>query len=137
MSPTWKEWDLTHHSHSRSVFVEDGKVVGWVAIAPVSTRKVYDGVAEVSVYIDSGYSGKGIGAMLMKKVVESSESQGIWTLYSSIFLENTASIKIHLACGFRQIGIREKIACLNGVWRDTVIMERRSKIVGGPMDEDT
>jgi L-amino acid N-acyltransferase YncA len=128
--PTWEEWDIKHHSHSRFIFVDDEKVVGWVAIAPVSTRKVYGGVAEVSVYTDLAYSGKGIGLMLMETVIESSERQGIWTLCSSIFPENTASLKIHYASGFRQIGIREKIACLGGVWRDTVIMERRSKVVG-------
>ncbi|HWP95447.1 MAG TPA: GNAT family N-acetyltransferase [Syntrophomonadaceae bacterium] len=128
--PSWEEWDSKHHSHSRFVFVENNKVVGWAAICPVSTRKVYAGVAEVSLYIDVNYSGQGIGTQLMRMVIESSERNGIWTLFSVILAENNASININQVCGFRQIGIREKIACLDGIWRDTVIMERRSKSVG-------
>ncbi|HUW63685.1 MAG TPA: GNAT family N-acetyltransferase [Spirochaetia bacterium] len=128
--PLWEEWDLKHHYHSRFVFGEEVKVLGWVALSPVSTRKTYDGVAEVSLYVDVNYSGRGIGTALMNKAIESSEANGIWTLYSSIFSENTASIRIHNASGFRRIGLREKIACLGVVWRDTVIMERRSKIAG-------
>lgn len=128
--PLWEEWDGNHHGHSRFVYCEDGKVVGWVAVSPVSTRRAYAGAAEISLYVDVNCSGRGIGTALMNKVIQSSEAYGIWTLYSSIFPENLASIAIHRACGFRLVGVREKIACLDGKWRDTVIMERRSKIVG-------
>ncbi|VBB05338.1 acyl-coa n-acyltransferase [Lucifera butyrica] len=128
--PSWEEWDSKHHSYSRFVWIENNVVAGWVAIAPVSARTAYAGVAEVSLYVDLNHSGKGIGKLLMERVIESSEKNNIWTLSSSVFPENTASLKIHQQCGFRQVGIRERIACLDGIWRDTVIMERRSKTVG-------
>ncbi|MGG8496529.1 N-acetyltransferase family protein [Tenacibaculum sp. TC6] len=123
--PDWQEWDITHHSHSRLVAVDNGKVLGWCALAPVSARFEYRGVAEVSIYIALDSVGKGIGSMLMNAVIESSEENGIWTLYSSLFPENTASVNLHIKKGFRRIGIREKIAQLDGVWRDTVLYERR------------
>ena len=123
--PDWKEWDASHHSHSRLVAVDNGEVLGWCALAPVSARFEYRGVAEVSIYIKLDSVGKGIGSMLMNAVIKSSEENGIWTLYSSLFPENTASVKLHIKKGFRCIGIREKIAQLDGVWRDTVLYERR------------
>ncbi|NVK08085.1 MAG: N-acetyltransferase family protein [Tenacibaculum sp.] len=125
--PSWEEWNTSHHQHTRFIAIEDNKILGWCAIAPVSTRFEYRGVAEVSVYVKLGVLGKGIGSLLMDAVVKSSENNGIWTLYSSLFPENEASVKLHLKYGFRKIGYREKIAELEGVWRDTVLYERRSK----------
>ncbi len=128
--PSWQDWDAKHHYHSRFVFVEDVKILGWIVLAPVSVRKVYAGVAEVSVYIAINAHGKGIGSKLMEKVILSSEKQGIWTLYSSIFPENKATLRLHEKFGFRIIGRREKIAKLDGRWRDTILLERRSIVVG-------
>ncbi|MFN8257560.1 MAG: N-acetyltransferase family protein [Bacteroidales bacterium] len=128
--PTWMDWDLKHLKHSRFVYIENNNILGWVSLSPVSTRKVYEGVAEVSIYIDINNLGRGIGSKLMGKVIESSEKHGIWTLYSSVFPEITATLKLHHKFGFRTIGVREKIARLDGKWRDTVLLERRSKIVG-------
>lgn len=125
--PSWEKWNASHYQHSRFIAVEVNEVVGWCAIAPVSTRFEYRGVAEVSVYVKQGVVGKGIGSLLMAAVIKSSEENGIWTLYSSLFPENEASVKLHLKYGFRKIGYREKIAQLDGVWRDTVLYERRSK----------
>lgn len=125
--PSWEEWNASHHQHSRFIAEEVKEVVGWCAIAPVSIRFEYRGVAEVSVYVKQGVVGKGIGSLLMEAAIQSSEENGIWTLYSSLFPENEASVKLHLKYGFRKIGYREKIAQLDGVWRDTVLYERRSK----------
>ncbi len=128
--PSWTDWDSKHLEHSRFVYVENDKILGWIALSPVSARKVYEGVAEVSVYIDTNTLGKGIGSKLMEKVIISSEIHGIWTLCSSIFPENIATLKLHNKFGFRIIGTREKIAQLDNKWRDTVILERRSKKTG-------
>jgi L-amino acid N-acyltransferase YncA len=128
--PSWKEWDRRHHPHSRFVYEEGGQVLGWVALAPVSSRRAYSGVAEVSVYVASQAQGRGIGTRLMERAIASSEAHGIWTLYAALFPENEASVRLHEKCGFRRIGTRERIARLDGVWRDTLIMERRSRIVG-------
>ena len=128
--PSWEKWNAKYHPHSRFVFVEHEKVLGWIVLAPTSARQVYAGVAEVSVYVDTNEGGKGIGSALMKKVIESSEAHGIWTLYSSVFAENIATVKLHEKFGFRVIGIREKIAKLDDEWRDTILLERRSKIIG-------
>ncbi len=128
--PGWDEWDKKHLQHSRFVFRNGNDAVGWAALSPVSAREVYRGVAEVSVYVDPEFGGRGIATALMHAMIESSERNGIWTLFASIFPENTASIRLHEKCGFRRIGTREKIAMLNGVWRDTAIFERRSSIVG-------
>jgi phosphinothricin acetyltransferase len=128
--PTWAQLDQKWHKHSRFVHEQNGRVAGWVALIPVSIRDVYRGVAEVSVYVAEETQGKGIGTQLMQRVVQSSEQNGIWTLYASMFPENSATVTLHQKCGFRKVGIRKKIACLEGVWRDTLIMERRSKTVG-------
>jgi phosphinothricin acetyltransferase len=104
--------------------------MGWVALSPVSARKVYSGVSEVSIYIDTKELGKGIGSKLMEKVIVSSEKEGIWTLCSSVFPENTATLKLHHKFGFRIIGRRERIAQLDDKWRDTILLERRSIIAG-------
>lgn len=129
-APGWVEWDEGHLPHSRIVAVADGTVLGWAALTPVSRRPVYVGVAEVSVYLDAAARGRGMGKALLHELVSISEQNGIWSLYASIFPENEASVAIHQANGFRVIGYREKIARMNGVWRDTVILERRSKTVG-------
>lgn len=130
--PTWEQWDRSHHQHSRFVAVDGTMVVGWVALSPVSVRFCYRGVAEFSIYIGAAHRGKGIGDLLMQQLISESEENGIWTLHSSTFPENLASIKLQKKYGFREIGYREKIAELHGVWRDTVLLERRSKVVGIP-----
>jgi len=124
--PAWADWHARHHSHSRFVDVEDDNITGWIALSPFSSRQVYKGVAEVSVYVDPFYQKRNIGSQLMKQVIDSSELNGIWTLFSSVFPENEATLKLHQKFGFRIIGRREKIAMLNGKWRDTILLERRS-----------
>ena len=109
---------------------EEEVVVGWAALSPVSSRCVYGGVAEVSVYVSQSHRGKGVGRQLLKKLIQSSEDEGIWTLQSGIFPENKGSIALHKNVGFRYIGTREKIGKLAGVWKDNVLFERRSKVVG-------
>ncbi|HMK20993.1 MAG TPA: GNAT family N-acetyltransferase, partial [Terriglobales bacterium] len=106
------------------------RILGWAALSPVSARKVYAGVAEVSVYVAGAAQGRGIGKDLLAALIEESEANGIWSLQASIFPENVASIRLHEACGFRVVGRRERIAQLEGRWRDTVILERRSQRVG-------
>lgn len=125
--PSWEDWNASHHQHSRFVAVENDKVIGWCAIAPVSKRAAYIGVAEVSVYVSLTELGKGIGDTLMQVLIKSSEEHGIWTLYSSLFPENKGSVQLHLKNDFRYIGRRERIALQDGIWRDTVLYERRSK----------
>jgi L-amino acid N-acyltransferase YncA len=127
--PDFESWNKKYHQHLRWVALADNKVVGWAALLPVSIRRVYEGVAEVSIYIHPDFTGKGIGKMLMDHLITESEDKGIWTLYASIFPENIASIKLHESSGFRKIGYREKIGKLNGIWRDTIMFERRSKLI--------
>ena len=128
--PSWADWDAGHLKHSRFVYIDNGKVIGWVALSPVSSRSAYQGVAEISIYIDTNTLGKGIGSLLIYKVITSSEEQGIWSLYSSVFPENTATIKLHEKFNFRIIGTREKIGQIDGKWRDTILLERRSSMTG-------
>lgn len=128
--PTWEQWDDAHLPHSRLVATADGQMLGWAALSPVSGRCVYGGVAEISVYIAEAARGKGVGKALLQALVSDSEANGIWTLQAGIFPENVASIHLHEVSGFRLIGHREKVGKLDGVWRDTVLMERRSKTVG-------
>lgn len=125
--PSEQVWDERHHATLRFVAEEYNRVVGWIAISPVSTRPVYSGVGEVSVYISNDSKGKGIASKLFKSLIEESEKAGFWTLQSSIFALNTASIHLHKKMGFRVVGTREKIAQLNGEWHDTVIMEKRCR----------
>jgi len=107
--------------------MEDGDtVVGWAALSPVSKRHVYRGVAELTVYVTERVRGQGVGRALLEALIEESERNGIWTLQASIFPENIASLKLHLGCGFREVGRRDRIAMLNGVWRDTLLFERRT-----------
>ena len=129
-APNWEEWNNSHLQHSRIVAKEDNNVLGWAALTPVSGRCVYAGVAEVSVYVSDKARGKGVGKQLLQKLIEESEANNIWTLQAGIFPENIPSIKIHEACGFRIFGTRERIGKMNGVWRDNLQLERRSKTVG-------
>jgi len=128
--PTWKEWDLKHLKHTRFIYETDGVIAGWAALSAVSQRFVYRGVSEVSIYVDVNQASKGIGSVLMAELISSSEKNGIWTLQSSVFPENKATLKLHEKFGFRIVGKRERIACLDEVWRDTFILERRSDFVG-------
>ena len=128
--PEYAYWIKKFHPHLLWVALENNKVIGWAGLQPVSVREVYQGVVEVTIYIDNVSAGKGIGSSLMKHLISESEKAGIWMLYASIFPENIASIRLHLSNGFREIGYREKIAQLDGKWRNTVLFERRSKIVG-------
>lgn len=129
--PTWEGWNNGHVNSCRLVARSESHVLGWAALSPISSRCVYAGVAEVSIYIGEKYRGLGIGKALLNSLVKNSEENGYWTLQSGIIRENTASLELHKKCGFREIGIREKVAKMNnGKWHDTVLMERRSKIVG-------
>jgi len=128
--PGWEQWDARHLPFARLVARHAGIVAGWAALSAVSTRKVYVGVAEVSVYVAETARGKGLGKVLLQALIESSEQHSIWMLQAGIFPENAASIRLHEACGFRIVGRRERIAQLHGRWRDTVLMERRSSRVG-------
>lgn len=128
-APSWDEWDSSHLDNCRIVTEADGMVTGWAALTPVSSRCVYAGVAEVSVYVDPAFSGKGIGLALLDRLVNLSEAEGIWTLQAGIFPENIASLRIHEKAGFRILGTREKISKQDGIWRDTVLLERRSKVI--------
>jgi phosphinothricin acetyltransferase len=129
-APSWEKWDASHHSFGRLVARLDGRVIGWAALSPVSSRCCYAGVAEVSVYIDADSRKQGVGGQLLLAAIAESERHGIWTLQGGTFPENVASLRLQHACGFRTIGRRERIGQLHGVWRDTVLTERRSPVVG-------
>ena len=122
--PPWDDWDAAHTL--RLVAVDEDRVVGWAALSPVSDRCVYEGVAENSVYVAPGLQGRGIGRELLTRLIEQAEAAGIWTIQTSVFPENRASLALHQACGFRIVGVRERIGRLDGVWRDTVFLERRA-----------
>ncbi len=126
----WEAWDSAHLPCCRTATFEDNIMVGWAALSPVSSRPVYAGVAEVSVYIAEKFREKGWGQKILLHLIEQSEKAGIWTLQAGIFRENKNSIALHKKCGFRIIGFREKVGCLHGVWKDNVMLERRSKLVG-------
>ncbi len=128
--PEWKFWDQHHVKSCRLVAKKGEKVVGWAALSAVSSRCVYGGVAEVSVYIAKEARGNRIGEQLLNRLIAESEEQGYWTLQSGIFPENVASIRLHEKLGFRKIGFRERIGQLNGVWKDNILMEKRSKKIG-------
>lgn len=128
--PSWEEWDSAHTAVPRLVAIENGKVWGWAALTPVSGRCVYGGVGEVSVYVSAKARGKGLGKLLLQSLVTESEKAGFWTLQAGIFPENAASIALHTSIGFRIIGTREKIGRMDGRWRDTVLLEKRSPLTG-------
>jgi phosphinothricin acetyltransferase len=130
-APSWEEWDRSHLANCRLVTVdEDERLIAWAALTPVSGRCVYAGVAEVSIYIHPDFQGKGVGKKLMEQLIRSSEEQHLWTLQAGIFPENMASLKLHEQAGFRRVGYRERIGKMKNVWRDTVLLERRSKVEG-------
>jgi len=124
-APSYESFDAGHHAAHRFVAVEDGRVVGWVALAPTSARACYAGVAESSVYIAESARGRGVGRALMEALVASAEAAGIWTIHAGMFPENAASVALHESLGFRLVGRFERIAQLDGAWRDTVLLELR------------
>ena len=128
--PEWEEWDKNHLEHSRIIVRDSSNVVGWAALTGVSGRCVYAGVAEVSVYVAEAYRGQKMGSLLLQELIKESETNNIWTLQAGIFPENKGSIQIHETNGFRIVGYRERIGQMNGIWRDALLMERRSQIVG-------
>lgn len=130
--PSWPAWDAAHLARPRLVArASDGRIAGWSALSPVSSREVYRGVVEESVYVSEGARGQGLGRALLMAMVEASEDAGIWTLQAGIFPENVASLRLHEACGFRVVGVRERIGrSASGAWRDVVWMERRSRRTG-------
>ena len=130
-APDWKLWDSSHLPQCRLVArVGETKIAGWAALKPVSTRRAYAGVAETSIYVAANFRGQGIGQRLLDALINCSEQHGIWTLQAGILPENTSSMALHQRCGFREVGRRERIGKLNGIWRDVVLFERRSKVVG-------
>ena len=127
--PSWERWDAGH-PELRLVAEHDGAVVGFAALSPASERHCYRGVGEVSVYVAEAARGAGLGRALLDALVERSEDAGYWTLTAGVFRENEASRRLHEACGFREVGIRERIGEAGGVWRDVIWLERRSAVVG-------
>jgi L-amino acid N-acyltransferase YncA len=126
-APSWEAWDGAHST--ALVAEEDGAVVGWIALAPYSARQCYAGVAELSVYVATRARGHGVGRALLGAMIDESERNGIWTLLAGVFPENRASVSLHLASGFRAIGLHERIGRLNGEWRDVLLLERRSEVI--------
>lgn len=142
--PGWETWDRSHHQNCRLIALKPGDaavpeilvsldgtdVLGWAALSPISSRRAYAGVAEVSVYVAESARGRGVGKALLQSLVHASEASGIWTLQAGIFPENVASIALHKLCGFQEVGIRRRIAKLADRWRDVMLLERRSANVG-------
>lgn len=128
--PSWEHWDAHHLATCRFVARESTDVLGWVALSAVSRRHCYRGVAELSVYVRASAQRRGVGRALLTRLIAESEAEGIWTLQGATFPENAASIALHTACGFRVVGRRERVAQLDGIWRDTVLLERRSMNIG-------
>ena len=125
--PSWEEWACAHMGHHRLAGRVDDEIVGWGALSRVSSRQCYSGVAEVSVYVAHGHRGQGVGHALLSTLVARAETAGVWTVQAGVFPENLASLNLHVACGFRVVGVRERIGRLDGAWRDVVLLERRSK----------
>jgi L-amino acid N-acyltransferase YncA len=133
--PAWEKWDAGHRKDCRLIAVDshassEGVVLGWAALSPVSSRPVYRGVAEVSVYVAANARGRGVGRTLLQALVRESEAAGVWSLQAGIFPENANSIALHKACGFDEVGVRRRIGKLGNRWRDVVLLERRSAVVG-------
>lgn len=129
-TPPWEKWDQGHLQDCRLVAVNSEGILGWAALSPVSTRRVYSGVAEVSVYVAAKARGQGVGTLLLQSLVEQSEHCGVWTLQAGIFPENIPSVALHKSCGFREVGLRQKLGQRRDVWRDVLLLERRSSRVG-------
>ncbi len=128
--PLWQRWDEDHLQRCRLVAIEHDAILAWAALLPISSRDCYRGVAEVSIYVASSMHGRGIGTQLLNALIEESERNQIWMLQAVIFVENAASIRLHEKSGFCLVGRREKIAQRDGVWRDTLLLERRSRVIG-------
>lgn len=129
-TPDWTKWDSGHLQNCRLIAGDSQRLLGWAALSPVSARRVYSGVAEVSVYVASAARGRGVGKALLQSLIEKSERCGIWTLQAGIFPENISSLALHESCGFREAGRRQRLGQLAGVWRDVLLLERRSSTVG-------
>ncbi len=129
-APLWEKWDDGHMRECRLIAHDDAKVLGWAALSPVSSRCVYAGVAEVSVYVAEHARGKGVGRILLAALIDASERCGIWTLQAGVFPENVASMELHKSLGFRELGRRERLGKMAGRWRDVTLLERRSVVVG-------
>ncbi len=128
--PDWEKWHGAHRQDCRLIAREAEHVLGWAALSPVSARRVYAGVAEVSVYVTAAARGSGVGKSLLKALIEESEINGIWTLQAGIFPENSVSIALHKSFEFREVGVKHRIGKLAATWRDVLLMERRSHVVG-------
>jgi L-amino acid N-acyltransferase YncA len=128
--PDWEKWDSRHRQDCRLIARRGNQVLGWAALSPVSGRRVYSGVAEVSVYVAAAARGRGVGQELLKALIAESERCGVWTLQAGIFPDNAASIAIHKSCGFQEVGKRQRIGKLGETWRDVLLLERRSTAVG-------
>jgi phosphinothricin acetyltransferase len=128
-TPSFSEWDAGH-TEIRLLAGLDGRAAGWAALAATSDRCCYAGVAEDSVYVASWAQGRGVGRALLQELIARAEAAGIWTLQAGIFPENKASVRLHLGCGFRLVGVRERLGELHGVWRDVLLLERRSEAIG-------
>jgi phosphinothricin acetyltransferase len=129
-APAWEKWDVTHLPNCRLVATDSDEILGWAALSPVSARPVYAGVAEVTVYVAAANQDRGVGKQLLCALVDQSEGHGIWTLQAGIFPENVASIALHKSCGFREVGVRRRLGRLSRVWRDVLLLERRSTKIG-------
>lgn len=129
-APEWDDWSRKYRPDCRLVVLRDREVIAWAALSPASSRCVYSGVAEVSIYVAATARGQGVGRLLLRRLVEAAEAAGIWTLQAGIFPENEASIALHQSAGFRVVGRRERIGRLHNVWRDILLLERRSRVIG-------
>lgn len=128
--PSYEAWDTSHIKQCRLVAEANSEIHGWAALSPVSSRCVYGGVGEVSVYVSAKSRGTGVGLLLLKQLIANSETAGYWTIQSGIFPENQASINLHKKAGFRYIGKRERIGKIDGIWKDNLLFEKRSKTIG-------
>ncbi|MFK7812687.1 MAG: N-acetyltransferase family protein [Maribacter sp.] len=129
-TPSYEAWNAAHMTACRIVAIENEKILGWAALSPVSSRCVYGGIGEVSVYVGNDSRGKGVGKLLIERLIKESEAEGLWTIQSGIFPENKGSIELHKKVGFRYIGKRERVGKLDGVWKDNLLFEKRSETVG-------
>ena len=129
-APSWEVWDDAHLGFARLVARDGQRISGWAALSPVSRRQAYAGVAEVSVYVAANHRRAGVGHALLETLIAESEKNGIWMLQAVVFPENAATLALHVRCGFREVGRRERIGKLNGEWRDTILLERRSPLIG-------
>jgi phosphinothricin acetyltransferase len=128
--PDWQAWNKAHHEFGRIALVDQNRMLAWGALTPVSQRYAYRGVAEISVYVAESDRGRGLGKAVLQELIRIAEQNNLWTLQAAIMKQNEVSIEMHKKCGFRVIGYREKVAQLNGIWTDSVLMERRSKLIG-------